>query len=202
MMCLPDDPPDYLARLEDSARGMRLLWTDDYGYGRSFGVDETAHVIETVRAATLRLLDAGAEIEVTEQVFENPAWAAHQWLMSDPAISARRDPPREDVAKVRQARQRVWGALRVALSGRDFLLSPTILCVAPTRKVWAERGVSSDFSGLYAALTCVANFLGWPAMSVPAGVVNGMPVGLQILGKPDSEPRMLQLAHAFLAVQT
>ena len=92
--------------------------------------------------------------------------------------------------------------MRVALSGRDFLLSPTILCVAPTRKVWAERGVSSDFSGLYAALTCVANFLGWPAMSVPAGVVDGMPVGLQILGKANSEPRMLQLAHAFLAVQT
>jgi aspartyl-tRNA(Asn)/glutamyl-tRNA(Gln) amidotransferase subunit A len=200
-MGLPDDPPDYLADLEGGARGMRLVWSDDFGYARAFAVEETPRVIETVRAAALGLADAGAEIRVTEEVFENPAWAANKVLMSDPLIAAQIVPSRDEAVQVRETRQRVWTALRRVLSEVDFILTPTILSVAPTRKVWAERGVSSDFSGLYTAMTGVANFLGWPAMSVPAGLVDGMPVGLQILGRPRSEARMLQLAQAFLATR-
>jgi aspartyl-tRNA(Asn)/glutamyl-tRNA(Gln) amidotransferase subunit A len=201
MICLPDDPPDYLAGLDDGASGMRLLWTDDFGYAGKMAVAETPRVIDTVRRAAQRLEGAGAHIGSTDQAFEDPAWAAHQWLMTDPVIASRRDPPPEDAARVREARLRIWTALRQALSGRDFLVCPTILCVAPTRAAWAGGGVLPEFSGLYTAMTGVANLLGWPALSVPAGLVDGLPVGLQILGRPNSEPRMLQLAQAFLTVQ-
>jgi aspartyl-tRNA(Asn)/glutamyl-tRNA(Gln) amidotransferase subunit A len=201
IICLPDDPPDYLARLEDGAKGMRLLWTDDFGYARAYAVQETPQVIDTVRRAAWRLADAGARIEATDEVFENTAWPAHQWQMSDPVLAVGRPAPRDDVPKVREARRRIWEGLRSALAGRDFLVCPTILCVAPTRKDWAERGIAPDFSGLYTAMTGVANLLGWPAMSVPVGLVDGMPVGLQILGRPNSEAGMLQLAQAVLAVQ-
>jgi aspartyl-tRNA(Asn)/glutamyl-tRNA(Gln) amidotransferase subunit A len=42
------------------------------------------------------------------------------------------------------------------------------------------------------------NYLGLPALSVPCGFTpNGLPVGLQLMGRPFSEARLLALAHAY-----
>jgi amidase len=41
-------------------------------------------------------------------------------------------------------------------------------------------------------------FMGCPAISVPAGFsASGLPVGLQIVGKPRDDWGVLQIAHAF-----
>jgi aspartyl-tRNA(Asn)/glutamyl-tRNA(Gln) amidotransferase subunit A len=42
------------------------------------------------------------------------------------------------------------------------------------------------------------NFLGWPALSVPCGfTAAGLPVGLQIVGRPFDEAGILHIAHAY-----
>ena len=44
--------------------------------------------------------------------------------------------------------------------------------------------------------TCVVSFLGLCAVSIPAGVdAEGLPVGLQLIGSPGTEPRLLSLAR-------
>ena len=46
-------------------------------------------------------------------------------------------------------------------------------------------------------LTLPANIAGIPGMSVPAGMSDGLPVGLQILGKALGEETIFRIAHAF-----
>ncbi|MCF6093972.1 Asp-tRNA(Asn)/Glu-tRNA(Gln) amidotransferase subunit GatA [Microaerobacter geothermalis] len=46
-------------------------------------------------------------------------------------------------------------------------------------------------------LTIPVNLAGIPAISVPCGFVNGLPVGLQIIGKAFDESTILRVAHAY-----
>ena len=45
--------------------------------------------------------------------------------------------------------------------------------------------------------TIPANIAGLPAISVPCGFVNNLPVGLQVIGKRFDEPTVLHVAHAY-----
>ncbi|MGO2299283.1 Asp-tRNA(Asn)/Glu-tRNA(Gln) amidotransferase subunit GatA [Paucilactobacillus nenjiangensis] len=46
-------------------------------------------------------------------------------------------------------------------------------------------------------LTVPVNMAGLPGMSIPAGLADGMPVGLQIIGKPFDEETMYKAAYTF-----
>jgi aspartyl-tRNA(Asn)/glutamyl-tRNA(Gln) amidotransferase subunit A len=45
--------------------------------------------------------------------------------------------------------------------------------------------------------TIPTSLAGLPGISVPAGMVNGLPIGLQVIGKALDEPTVLRIAHAF-----
>ncbi len=45
--------------------------------------------------------------------------------------------------------------------------------------------------------TLAVNLAGIPAISLPAGMVNGLPVGLQLMGKPFDEGTLLRAAYTF-----
>jgi aspartyl-tRNA(Asn)/glutamyl-tRNA(Gln) amidotransferase subunit A len=50
------------------------------------------------------------------------------------------------------------------------------------------------------AFTVFANYFGLPAISVPCGFDdNGLPIGLQFIGKPWNDGVVLSLAHQFVA---
>jgi aspartyl-tRNA(Asn)/glutamyl-tRNA(Gln) amidotransferase subunit A len=64
----------------------------------------------------------------------------------------------------------------------------------------AEGPLPKIFDGVEASrgnngrLTFPANLFGCPAVSIPAGAVEGLPVGLQITARHFSEPLLLELA--------
>ena len=46
-------------------------------------------------------------------------------------------------------------------------------------------------------LTVPANLAGLPAISIPCGKVDGLPVGLQIIGKPFEDERVVETAYCY-----
>ena len=48
--------------------------------------------------------------------------------------------------------------------------------------------------------TISLNLAGLPGMSIPAGFVNGLPVGLQLIGNYFDEARLLNTAHCYQQV--
>ncbi len=79
----------------------------------------------------------------------------------------------------------------------DVLMSPT----SPSPAfVQGEKNTDPVTMYLEDVFTIAINLAGLPAMSVPAGFVDGLPVGLQIIGDYFSEARLLNVAHQFQQV--
>ena len=79
----------------------------------------------------------------------------------------------------------------------DVLMSP----VSPTPAFkLGEKNTDPVSMYLEDVFTIAINLAGIPAMSVPAGFVDGLPVGLQIIGDYFSEARLLNAAHQFQQV--
>jgi aspartyl-tRNA(Asn)/glutamyl-tRNA(Gln) amidotransferase subunit A len=82
-------------------------------------------------------------------------------------------------------------------AGFDALVAPTSPTVAFRFGARLADPVSMYLSD---ACTLPVNMAGLPGISVPAGLSEGLPVGLQFIGAPWSEPRLLGLARAFEAI--
>ena len=196
LWCRTDEPPDYLASIDQDLDRVRVAFTGDYGYGAQyFDTDIANAVIAQVRQTAFTLHRAGVEVYATERIWPDPDHAASVTLGADRIFATRREPPVDDVVAARAERRAFLAALRDELSTCDVVASPTILCPAPLVEEWAQNWADLGYMATYSSLTCAANLLGWPALSVPAGFVDGVPVGLQLMGPPNSEPLQISLAE-------
>ena len=76
----------------------------------------------------------------------------------------------------------------------DVIMGPTSPSVAFAIGEKADDPITMYLSDIY---TIAVNLAGLPGMSVPAGLVNGLPAGLQIIGNYFEEARLLNVAHRF-----
>lgn len=68
--------------------------------------------------------------------------------------------------------------------------------VAPTNgPAWTIDAINGDH--VIGASSTLAAVAGYPAISVPAGLTNGLPVGLSLFGRPFSEAILIKLAYAY-----
>ena len=70
--------------------------------------------------------------------------------------------------------------------------------VGPTcSTAWAQTPTGTDGDVVGSRLSTPAAVAGYPHLTVPAGLVRGLPVGMSFIGRPWSEARLLALGYAF-----
>jgi len=96
--------------------------------------------------------------------------------------------------KAQKVRSLINADFRRAFSEVDVLMGPTTPTPAFAIGAKVDDPITMYLNDIY---TIGANLAGLPAVSIPCGLVDGLPVGLQIIGPHFAEEHLLAAAHAW-----
>ena len=99
--------------------------------------------------------------------------------------------------KAQKIRRLISEDFKAALATVDVIMGPVTPSTAFGIGEKMDDPIAMYLSDIY---TIAINLAGVPAMSIPAGFVAGMPVGLQLIGDYFSEDRLLNIAHQYQQV--
>ncbi|XP_021652489.1 fatty acid amide hydrolase isoform X2 [Hevea brasiliensis] len=109
----------------------------------------------------------------------------------------------KEYVKAQKLRNRVMEFHKKIFAKADVIVTPTIGVTAyPIFKDAMETGELDYINGAALVRYQIAgNFLGLPAVTIPVGYdEKGLPIGLQFIGKPWSEPTLIHIAFAMQAL--
>lgn len=199
----------------EPSRELRIAWSPQLGCGYAIDADVLAALTARVNA----LREAGWSVTEADPpwpdgIREYPLAALqHAGLHTlygdalktrrhdiDPDLAAQIDAGAsitpEEVARVLRLRERIAASLSRFFDTYDLLLCPTAPVTAwPLGQIGPPviGGMPAGPRG-HAAFTPLFNYCGVPACSVPAGLVRGLPVGLQVVAPRFEDARVLQMA--------
>lgn len=210
--------PPQKVMLQPPPRTLRIAWSADFGCG--FAVDAPVRaalqrVVDGLRADGWTVVDASPQwpagtreyplIKLQHAGLAALHGGADESLL-DPDLLAQirtgRTVSGVEIAQVLLLREQLHGAFarffdrRSGHSGFDLLLTPT----TPVTSWPVDRLGPAVIGGQpagprgHAAFTPLVNYAQAPACSVPAGLVDGLPVGLQVIGPRYADARVLQFA--------
>jgi aspartyl-tRNA(Asn)/glutamyl-tRNA(Gln) amidotransferase subunit A len=224
LLSLPSDPTNFLSACEGGIRGLRVAWSPMLGYAK---VDpEVARVTES--AAKVFESSFGCTVEAADPGFESP-WRSLSilWVMSyalrlrtflrewedrmdSDLVTLIKRVERLNATDYGEAvanRAALWDTTRKFFNRFDLLLTPTLPVPAfPVSRIGPEQILTSadgliPFSD-WVPFTYPWNMTGQPAATVPCGFTReGLPVGLQIIGRRFADATVLRAAAAFEEVR-
>jgi aspartyl-tRNA(Asn)/glutamyl-tRNA(Gln) amidotransferase subunit A len=224
----PDDhtslealPADYLRHLDRRPRAPRLAYSPDLGHAR-VDPDVAALVAKAVAAFES---DLGWRVEPAKTPWgpKGPElarffWPAHFQRYADriPEMRDRMDPgcvacieagrhiTMADYQKTRLTKYAYVAEIHHFFDDWDFLLTPAVSVAAfPANLLQPSHWPQHPWDWLsWAEFSYPFNLSGNPAASIPCGFTSdGLPVGLQIVGRRFDDLGVLQMAAAFEAVR-
>jgi aspartyl-tRNA(Asn)/glutamyl-tRNA(Gln) amidotransferase subunit A len=211
---LPYRPRDFTIGLEQGVRGLRMALSIDLGY-----VKVASEISALVEAAAAKLAEAGAIIQCRDPGFLDPAqifklhWFAgaasvrasiprERWSLLDPGFD-RIAAAGETIAQmdyVRCVNQRVELGLHMARFHREFdvLLTPTLPLTAFEAGQLAPAGTDQENWADWTPFSFPFNLTQQPAASINCGFTkDGLPVGLQIVGRMFDDAGVLAASAAY-----
>lgn len=100
-------------------------------------------------------------------------------------------------------RSQVFDAIQAVLSEHRVLVSPTLACMPVENLDTGETRGPTSIEGVEVdpligwCMTYFTNFTGHPAVSLPAGLSDGLPVGMQVIGGRGADLDVLTASKAF-----
>lgn len=210
--------PDYEHMLDAGVAGLRI------GVPRNFFLDGVAPDVRRALDDSLRVLaelgagpvpvDVPAPEHLTELsrvlVYSEAAAVHGAWLRQrageySPQVRLRAATglaiPASAYLQAQQLRPLLLRRFVESVFGQcDVLHLPTLGIPVPTLAETDVGGAAVMWDKIAALVRCTApfNYLGLPALSVPCGFTDdGLPTGLQLVGRPFAEATLLQVAHAY-----
>jgi len=96
--------------------------------------------------------------------------------------------------KAQKVRRLITDDFRAAFAQVDLLIGPTTPTPAFDIGAKVDDPITMYLNDIY---TIGANLAGLPGLSLPCGLVEGLPMGLQLIGPHFSESRLLNAAHRY-----
>ena len=209
--------PDYGAALTGDVKGLRV------GLLRGFFLDGAAPAVRAaVEAAATTLARAGAVVDevsleqmkvvaaASTAIVGAEALAYHAELLRTRAAEYDPDVARRlrlsafisgaHYVRGQQVRGLVRADVDAALARRDVLLAPSTPIVAPgiEERQAALGDGPADVRSALIRFTRPFNLSGHPACALPCGFTDGgLPIGMQLVGRPFDEATVLRAADAF-----
>ena len=210
-------PADYVGELDKGIKGLKVAFSPDLG---NLPVD--AEVAEPVKNAALAFNELGGSVdEIADPGFGDSwelvrfFWSTHmagnygrfleEWeSQMDPGLVACIKDGMSYTAvqyvEMREQRLIYWDNIRKFFEKYDLLLTPTISVAAfPVNRLYPEHYDDHPWDWVrWAGFSYPFNFTGQPAATIPCGFTpNGLPVGLQIVGRRFADLTVLQASRAF-----
>ena len=212
-----DEPvPDYMDALTEDLTGLKIGVPREY-----FEVPVDAEVERLTRAAIQTLEDLGAHVvevdwpmyhhsaDISKIVLYAEAAAYHRDLLLrrgeeyDPSVRWRFESglfiSGPDYLRALRHRREYTQDTRELFDHVDLLAGPMEPVVAPPIEAESVL-VNGEAVGVIPALTQYTrpfNLTGFPALTVPCGFSEGLPVGLQLAARPFDEATALKAGHAY-----
>jgi Asp-tRNA(Asn)/Glu-tRNA(Gln) amidotransferase A subunit family amidase len=144
-------------------------------------------------AITAVIAYAEAAAQLAHAVHQRPTSfgrPARQLVQMGSLISA------DEYLLAQRMRSALWQHWLAATSELDCVITPTVPMLPFRHGTVAEIPGDESALAIFAIIrfTALANTLALPAVAIPAGLAEGMPVGLQLIGPHDSDDQLLALA--------
>lgn len=210
---LPPPTRNFSDGLEGGVSGLRIAFSPAMGFAKNV----MPEVAALAAAGARRFSQLGAHVEEVDPpggdplpIFRTLWWAGAGFLFGhaaeqkkallDPGLRAMAEEgaaiPLSDYIEANVARGAYASKFRVFIEKYDLLLTPSLAVTAfEVGKVTPYEGQGSWPS--WTPFSVPFNLTQQPAASVPCGYVNGLPVGLQIVGRPFDEWSVLKAAKAY-----
>jgi aspartyl-tRNA(Asn)/glutamyl-tRNA(Gln) amidotransferase subunit A len=214
---VPGEDADYTSRLGESMKGKRIAFSPRLGHASAILPE-----VEILVAAAVKRFEAmGAVVEKVDPPFGDPSevfrtlwWSGAGYVFGDQPEDVKKllDPGlrkmAEEGAKMTKkqfmdatiARGAIGSKLRVFMENYDFIVTPSVATTAFSVGLLAPKGVDGRAWLDWTPFSYPFNLTQQPAASINCGFsADGLPVGLQIVGKMFDDAGVLAASAAYEA---